>query len=396
MATLTQRYAPTSLKEMIGQEHLVAKGGIIDALLEAQAFSHTFFFGPPGSGKTTLVQLIAKTLGYPLHCYNATSLKIDTVRKQLQYAQQSLSPSIVFIDEIHRLTRTQQEVLLPFLEMKHIIIMGASTQNLYHTLSPAISSRSHIFELYPLTHNVLKPFLKTILHQENIKSTPEAFEYLLSSSGGDMRAMLNLLESASKISSSLSLERLQQLRPYALHQVSQESQTHYQYLSALIKSIRGSDIDASLYYLAHLIHTQESLEVIARRLAILASEDIGNANPPALNLASSTLNLVKEIGYPEARIPLAQLVIYLASSPKSNRSYQAISDALKTIASTEKTPPPQHLHPHHPSYLSPHDFGGYVQQSYLQKPYQFYHASEIGFEKTLSQWHQKITQTKNI
>ncbi len=206
--------------------------------------------------------------------------------------------------------------------------------------------------------------------------------------------MLNLLESAKHISQPITLKILKQIRPHAMQAGSSESESHYELTSAMIKSIRGSDIDASIYYLARLIDGGEPAEFIARRLAILASEDIGNANPPALNLASSTLNIVKHIGYPEARISLSQLVIYLASSPKSNSAYMAINSALNSIKEGEIHPIPSHLKTHAKTYVYPHDFGGWVEQSYLSTPLHFYQTSKIGFEKTLWQWHEKIKSTK--
>ena len=215
------------------------------------------------------------------------------------------------------------------------------------------------------------------------------------SSGGDVRALLNLLESANAVTSQVTLDILKQIRPHAMQAGSSESESHYELTSAMIKSIRGSDIDASIYYLARLIEGGEPAEFIARRLAILASEDVGNANPPALNLASSTLNIVKHIGYPEARISLAQLVIYLASSPKSNSAYIAIDKALSSIKSGDTIPIPAHLKSHAKSYKYPHDFGGWVGQSYLSVPLHFYETKQIGFEKTLWQWHAKISSKSN-
>ncbi|HSR74897.1 MAG TPA: hypothetical protein VLL31_08660, partial [Sulfurovum sp.] len=203
-------------------------------------------------------------------------------------------------------------------------------------------------------------------------------------------AMLNLLESAAAVENPVTLATLKQIRPHAMQAGSSESESHYELTSAMIKSIRGSDIDASIYYLARLIEGGEPAEFIARRLAILASEDIGNANPPALNLASSTLNIVKHIGYPEARISLSQLVIYLASSPKSNSAYMAINSALKDIVAGEIHPIPSHIKTHAKNYLYPHDFNGWVEQSYLSVPKKYYETKQIGFEKTLWQWHEKI------
>jgi len=236
----------------------------------------------------------------------------------------------------------------------------------------------------------LHTYLDKIIQLEDLTVEEDAKEYLVFSSGGDVRAMLNLLESAGAVESPITLNTLKQIRPHAMQAGSAESESHYELTSAMIKSIRGSDIDASIYYLARLIDGGEPAEFIARRLAILASEDIGNANPPALNLASSTLNIVKYIGYPEARISLSQLVIYLASSPKSNSAYMAINSALKDIAAGEIHPIPSHIKTHAKSYVYPHDFAGWVEQSYLSSPKKYYDTKQIGFEKTLWQWHEKI------
>jgi putative ATPase len=253
-------------------------------------------------------------------------------------------------------------------------------------------SRSHLFKLEAVNQKELSAYLDTVIQLENIPVEEDAKEYLVFSSGGDVRAMLNLLESAGAAESPITLATLKQIRPHAMQAGSSESESHYELTSAMIKSIRGSDIDASIYYLARLIDGGEPAEFIARRLAILASEDIGNANPPALNLASSTLNIVKHIGYPEARISLSQLVIYLASSPKSNSAYMAINAALKDIAAGEIHPIPSHIKTHANNYLYPHDFDGWVKQSYLSVPKKYYDTKQIGFEKTLWQWHEKIIQ----
>jgi len=207
--------------------------------------------------------------------------------------------------------------------------------------------------------------------------------------------MLNLLESATAITSPITLDTLKQIRPYAMQAGSSENESHYDISSAMIKSIRGSDIDASIYYLARLIEGGEPAAFIARRLCILASEDIGNANPPALNLASSTLNIVNHIGYPEARIPLSQLVIYLASSPKSNSAYTAINIAIKHIQTGKIYPIPTPLKTQAQNYLYPHDYNGWVKQTYLHPTLALYTSKQIGFEKTLWQWHQKIIHSSN-
>ena len=227
--------------------------------------------------------------------------------------------------------------------------------------------------------------------KENIVIEDEALKYIVQCSSGDVRVALNLLESSFIASDEkVTKKSVEQICKKAFMQGSNESNEHYDLISAFIKSIRGSDIDAALLYLAKLIENGEPPEFIARRLAILASEDIGNANPNALNLASSTLIIVQNVGYPEARIPLAQLTIYLASSPKSNSAYKAINKAQKLIKSGLGLQVPKHLKNYSKEYLYPHDFGGYVKQAYLEKAIKVYESSNIGFEKRLNEWLCKI------
>ena len=390
MLNLALKYRPKTLDELIGQTHLLGESAILRKLITTDALSHTFFYGPPGCGKTTLARVIASLLDKPFYEMNATTLKIEDLRKIFKEYTNALQKPLIFIDEVHRLSKNQQEVLLPFMENQAALIIGASTENPYYSLTAAMRSRSHLFELESIHEKELHAYLDKIIQLENLVVEDDAKEYLIFSSGGDVRAMLNLLESANAVESPITLNTLKQIRPHAMQAGSAESESHYELTSAMIKSIRGSDIDAAIYYLARLIDGGEPAEFIARRLTILASEDIGNANPPALNLASSTLNIVKHIGYPEARISLSQLVIYLASSPKSNSAYMAINSALKDIASGEIHPIPSHIKTHAKEYVYPHDFGGWVEQSYLTVPKKYYHTKQIGFEKTLWQWHEKI------
>jgi putative ATPase len=387
------KYRPKKLYEMIGQTHLLGKDAILQKLIETDNLSHVFFYGPPGCGKTTLARIIASQLDRPFYEMNATSLKIEDLRKIFKEYSNALKKPLIFIDEVHRLSKNQQEVLLPFMENNAALIIGASTENPYYSLTAAMRSRSHLFKLKAVNQEEMIAYLNHILELEEINVEDDAKEYLVFSSGGDVRAMLNLLESAKAVEEPISFNTLKQIRPQAMQAGSAESESHYELTSAMIKSIRGSDIDASIYYLARLVEGGEPAEFIARRLAILASEDIGNANPPALNLASSTLNIVKHIGYPEARISLSQLVIYLASSPKSNSAYMAINSALKSIKEGVIHPIPSHIKTHAKSYIYPHDFGGWVKQSYLSTPLHFYKTQQIGFEKTLWQWHEKIRST---
>ncbi len=394
MVNFALKYRPKKLDEIIGQNHLLGENAVLQRLIETENLSHTFFHGPPGCGKTTLARIIASELDRPFYEMNATSLKIEDLRKIFKEYNNALQKPLIFIDEVHRLSKNQQEVLLPFMENGAALIIGASTENPYYSLTAAMRSRSHLFELKAVAQKEISEYLNHIIKLEEIEVADEAKEYLVFSSGGDVRAMLNLLESAKSVEKHISLATLKQIRPHAMQAGSSESESHYELTSAMIKSIRGSDIDASVYYLARLIDGGEPAEFIARRLAILASEDIGNANPPALNLASSTLNIVKHIGYPEARISLSQLVIYLASSPKSNAAYLAINSALKSIEAGVIHPIPSHIKTHAKTYVYPHDFGGWVEQSYLDKPLHFYKTQQIGFEKTLWQWHEKIKVTQ--
>ena len=388
--SLAQKYRPTTLDEIIGQEHLLGKGAVLRTLIEKNALMHSFFYGPTGCGKTTLARVIARVLRQPFFELNATTLKIDDLRKIFKEYANALEKPLIFIDEIHRLSKNQQEVLLPFMENNSALIIGASTENPYYSLTSAMRSRSHLFELKHVNNSALKLQLQKIITKERIELSQEIQAFLVSSSSGDVRAMLNLLESAMVLGSDLTLSMLKSIRPHALQAGSSEADSHYDLTSAMIKSIRGSDVDSSIYYMARLIDGGEPAEFIARRLSILASEDIGNANPHALNLASSTLNIVKMIGYPEARISLSQLVIYLASSPKSNTAYRAINRALSAIKEGAIYPIPENIKQDKVNYLYPHNYGGWVEQNYMSRNMKFYESSKIGFEKTLDEWIIKI------
>ncbi len=388
---LAQKYRPKKLEEVLAQEHLVGKSGVFRKFLQKNFFPHTLLFGPPGCGKTTIARVIAKELKKDFIEFNATSIKIDEIRKAIKLYEKALFKPVLFIDEVHRLSKNQQEVLLPFLEEGSFLFLGASTQNPFYALTAAFRSRVQLFELFAIKQETLQQHLANIAQKENIAIKNEALEYIVQCSSGDVRAALNLIESSFYVSEGvIEKEDVEQICKKAFVQGSSESNEHYDVISAFIKSIRGSDIDAALIYLAKMIENGEPPEFIARRLAILASEDIGNANPNALNLASSTLIIVKNIGYPEARIPLAQLTIYLASSPKSNSAYKAINKAQKLIKDGLQVQVPSHLKNYSKAYLYPHDFGGYVEQKYLEKALKVYESSNIGFEKTLNDWLAKI------
>ena len=393
MNSLSNRLRPKSLDDFIGQEHLLSKSAPFYKLIISKNIPHSFFFGPPGSGKTTLAKIISNYLDFPFYSLNATTIKIDDIRKIIVQYKNSFIKPLIFIDEVHRLSKNQQEVLLPIMEKNQAIIMGATTENPYFSLTSAIRSRSFIFEFKPLNKSHLKKILERAKEIIDFTISREAKDYLINSSLNDARSMLNLLEAALNVTKDIDLPTLKSLRPTsAIKGVSQKDE-HYYLISALIKSIRGSDIDASLYYLARLISEGESAEFIARRLVILASEDIGNANPNALNLAVNTLVAVKNIGYPEAKIILSQAVIYLASSPKSNSAYLSIKKALKVVEDGEILEELPYLKTNSANYLNPHNFGGYVKQRYLSKPLKFYQPKGIGFEKRLNEWIDKIKST---
>ncbi len=382
----THLLRPKTFDEIVGQEHLVSVDAPLRVLVHKGVLGHSFFYGPAGVGKTSLARVIALELDIPFYEFNATSLKIEELRRVFSQYKNALQKPLIFIDEVHRLSKNQQEVLLPVMERNEALIMGASTENPFFTLTSAIRSRSMLFELNPIDNKALEILLQKALQHADIQVQEDAQEYLIASSGGDGRAMLKLLEFAANINTNVTLDILQSLRPNALQAGSSEAGVHYDLISAMIKSIRGSDADAAIYYLARLIEGGESADFIARRLVILASEDVGNANPQALTLTTSALTSVKQIGFPEARIILAQVVVYLCASPKSNSSYKAINKAIQAVKNGEILPIPKNITQHNEGYLYPHDFGGYVKQQYLSKSLHFVDFLDIGYEKKMKEW----------
>lgn len=390
MADFTYLLRPKTFDEVVGQEHLCTPDSPLRCLCESGNLTHSFFYGPPGCGKTTLARIIASVMDLPFYEFNATSLKIEELRKIFHQYENALTKPLLFIDEVHRLAKNQQEVLLPVMEQNSVLVIGASTENPYFSLTAAMRSRSLLFEL----KTIGVKSLDNLLGRTEITMDDEAKEYLIASSGGDARAMLKLLEVSSALNKPITLGLLKSLRPSAQAQGSSEAGVHYDLASALIKSIRGSDADAAIYYLARLIDGGEPPEFIARRLVILSSEDVGNANPQALTLCTSAMLSVKQIGYPESRIILAQAVIYLCASPKSNTAYNAINSALEAVKNGTILEIPDCLRPRGSNYLYPHDFGGWVEQKYLAKPLKFVEYKNSGYEAKMGEWMEKVWEKK--
>ena len=390
MTDLSNKYRPKSLETFIGQSHIIGKDKALYKLIKKRDIPHLFFYGKPGTGKTTLAKIIAREINTDYFYFNATSIKIEDLRKVFDKYSNSLIKPLIFIDEVHRLSKNQQEVLLPIMENYDAIIIGASTENPFFTLTSAIRSRSFLYEFKPFIKEEMEKILDISLTDLDLTIDDIAKEYLIISSSGDARAMLTLLNFSSKVSTNIDIDLLKELRENVIGDGVSSSDTHYDLASAMIKSMRGSDVDAALYYMARLINGGESVDFITRRLVIFASEDIGNANPNALNLAVNTMIACNKIGYPESRIILSQCIIYLTSSPKSNSAYKAINNALEMIKAGKVLDIPKHLDSQHIGYLYPHDFGGYVEQKYLNEDLNLYNSSNIGFEKSLNEWVEKI------
>ncbi|EAI5602731.1 replication-associated recombination protein A [Campylobacter upsaliensis] len=380
--SLALTFRPNNLDEILGQYELVE---VFKKFIAMQKLPHSLFFGVAGSGKTSFARAVAKEFGLDFYEFDGGNFKLEELRKILENYKNSLYKPLIFIDEIHRLSKTQQEMLLIPMENYRLILIGASTENPYFVLSQGIRSRSMLFHFKALGVEELELLLKKVQKNLNFTLDDDAKDFLLKS--GDARSMLNLIEFVLVLEQKhINLKNLKKLRNTANSEGVSSKDTHYLLASALIKSLRGSDVDAALYYLARLIDGGESADFIARRLVIFASEDIGNADSKALILATSTLEAVKNIGYPEARIILAQCVIYLASAMKSNSSYKAINEALHFVRNNPPLPIPAYLNnnaPQSKDYLYPHNFGGYVEQKYLSQALKFYYSKGIGEEKIL-------------
>lgn len=374
---LAERMRPKTLDTCIGQEHLIAKGKVLRNMVENKTLNSIIFWGPPGVGKTTLAQILAKESGKTFFNLSAISAGVKEVREVIDLAKKA-GGAVLFIDEIHRFNKSQQDSLLNAVEKGIITLIGATTENPSFEVNAALLSRCQVYVLKELEERHLLQLLKQAIEQDDflkqkkidLKETEGIFRY----SGGDARKLLNLLEIIINavneneviITNELVVNTIQQ--KMALYDKSGEQ--HYDIISAFIKSIRGSDPNAAVYYLARMIEGGEDPKFVSSRLLILASEDIGNANPNALVLATSCFQAVSMIGYPESRIILSQTVIYLATSPKSNASYTAIDDALALVRNSGDLPVPLHLRNAPTSLMKNMNYG---------KDYQYAHGFEGNF-----------------
>jgi putative ATPase len=408
---LAARMRPRDLSEYIGQEHFLGPGKLLRRLMDAKRLGSILLYGPPGTGKTTLAHLLAKHTGGAFRQLSAVTSGVKELREVLQWAQDEVAAGqpkpLLFIDEIHRFNRSQQDALLPDVEAGIISLIGATTSNPYFAVNGALLSRSQIFQLQPLTEDqVLRLLQRALQDQERglgrITTQIEAgaLEYLARICEGDARQALGALEVAVlstaarpvPITVSLAQESVQQ----KLIQFDPSGDQHYDMASALIKSIRGSDPDAALYWLARMLESGEDIRFLCRRLIILASEDVGNADPQALSLAVSAMQACEFIGLPEAQLTLSQTVIYLACAPKSNSATVAIGLARQEVRQGQLIPVPVHLRDKHydgaeklghgQGYQYSHDSeDGVASQDYLGVDRTFYTPTDRGYEASISE-----------
>lgn len=421
-APLAARLRPVTLEEVVGQQHIIGKDKLLYRAIKADKISSIIFYGPPGTGKTTLARVIANTTSAEFIQINATAAgkkDMEEVVKQAKELQGMYGKrTILFIDEIHRFNKGQQDYLLPFVEDGTIILIGATTENPYFEVNTALLSRSIIFELQPLDREDIKELLRRAVYDKekgmgvyDAVIEEDALEFLADISGGDARHALNAVELGVMTTERgedgkihLTLEVAGECIQKRVVNYDKTGDNHYDTISAFIKSMRGSDPDAAVYYLAKMLYAGESVTFIARRIMICASEDVGNADPQALQVAVSASLAVERVGMPEAQIILAQAVSYVACAPKSNAAVCAIGDAMEVVKETGNLPVPVHLQDAHykgaaklgrgTGYQYAHNYkNNYVDQQYL--PYElngreFYRPSGNGYEVKIREHMKRI------
>ncbi|ORX22368.1 AAA family ATPase [Thermoanaerobacterium sp. PSU-2] len=417
-APLADRMRPTTLDEFVGQKHILGHDKLLYRAIKADKVRSLIFYGPPGTGKTTLANIIANTTKSSFEKLNAVTSGVTDIKKIVNESKDRLSMygkrTILFVDEIHRFNKSQQDALLPYVEDGTIILIGATTENPYFEVIRPLVSRSMIFELYPLSDDDIREIVlralndeKRGLGNEKIKITDDALNHIIAYSDGDARTALNAIELAFLTTErdengviNIDIEVAQECIQRKVLKYDKNSDNHYDTISAFIKSMRGSDPDAALYWLAKMIYAGEDPMFIARRIVICAAEDVGNADPNALNIAVSAMQAVNQIGMPEGRIILAQAAIYVACAPKSNSAIMGIDSALDDIKNLKTGAVPKHLQDAHykgaknlnrgVGYKYAHDFKNhYVKQQYLPDELigkKYYCPSAMGYEKKISAW----------
>ena len=367
MELLANKIRPKKLCDVIGQDHLIGENKIIYNLIKNKKMFSCIFYGKPGIGKTTLANVIVNELGVNYRFLNATTSKIQDFNIVIEEAKMN-GEMVVIIDEIHRMNKDKQDILLPYLETGLIILIGLTTSNPYHKINPAIRSRCQIFELHELSNtDIVKGLKKACKSLENIKIDDDTLNVIANNSGGDFRAALNNLELAYYGSSdkTITIDTLKNINSKPIIFADKNEDGHYDLLSAFQKSIRGSDIDASLYYLGRLIEIGD-LDSIYRRMSVIAYEDIGLANPGMGPKVMAAISASELVGLPEARIPLSVVVSELALSPKSNSAHVALDNALNDIRKGNTGNVPNHIKTNSKDYKYPHDYPKYwVKQQYL-------------------------------
>ena len=425
---LAARMRPTTLDEVVGQQHIIGKDKLLYRAIKADKISSIIFYGPPGTGKTTLAKVIANTTSAEFTQLNATVAgkkeMEEVVHKAKDTAGMYGKKTILFIDEIHRFNKGQQDYLLPFVEDGTIILIGATTENPYFEVNGALLSRSVIFELKPLEKEDIKELLRRAVYDKNkgmgsyeAEIDEEVLEFLADVSGGDARHALNAIELGIMTTNRsedgkihITMEVAQECIQRRMLRYDKTGDNHYDTISAFIKSMRGSDPDAAVYYLARMLQAGEQVAFIARRIMICAAEDVGLADPQALVVATNASLAVERIGMPEAQIILSEAAMYVATAPKSNSAINAIGAAMKTVESTGNLPIPPHLQDAHyksagklghgTGYLYAHDFpNDYVEQQYLPDALmgtRFYRASGNGYEVHISEHMERIKKEEML
>jgi len=403
---LAARIRPENFDEFVGQEHIVGEGSPIRKAIAANALGSVILWGPAGCGKTTLAHLIAKQEEAHIEHRSAVACGIAEIREIAKAAKLRRKKTILFLDEIHHFTRTQQDALLGYIEDGTITLIGATTENPTFSLASPLLSRCRILILKPLHDEDVIKIVQRALDTLNLECSEEALRLLARWANGDARVALNALELSAQIAhpkNKIEAEDVSQSMSRPLVRYDGKQDLHYDVISAFIKSVRGSDVDAALHYLARMIQAGEDPRFIARRLVILASEDIGNAEPMALLIAMTAFHAVERIGMPESQLTLAQATIFLAASPKSNSCYSAIERALEDLEKKPSPPVPFHLRDTYSrkieervegkpdeDYLYPHDYGGWVEQSYLAENHglslPYYIPIPRGYEKKIKEF----------